>query len=92
MTDKASPWVSQQKALAPDKPFFVYFAPGATHAPHHVPRVGRWEDKQKSDEGWDKLRGNQIVRQKALGVILRMHSRLRAMRRSPVGAKCGRLS
>ena len=37
MTDKAMGWVSQQKALAPDKPFFVYFAPGATHAPHHVP-------------------------------------------------------
>src|ERR1700752_702188 len=40
MTDKAMAWVSQQKALAPDKPFFVYFAPGATHAPHHVPKEG----------------------------------------------------
>ena len=42
MTDKAIAWIGQQKALAPDKPFFVYFAPGATHAPHHVPEgVGR---------------------------------------------------
>ena len=40
MTDKAMAWVSQQKALAPDKPFFVYFAPGATHAPHHGPKDG----------------------------------------------------
>ena len=69
MTDKAMAWVSQQKALAPDKPFFVYFAPGATHAPHHVPK--EWADKYKGkfDEGWDKLREETIARQKALGVI-----------------------
>ena len=36
MTDKAIDWIRQQKALMPDKPFFIYFAPGATHAPHHV--------------------------------------------------------
>ena len=45
MTDKAIEWVRQQKALMPDKPFFVYFAPGATHAPHHVPP--EWADKYK---------------------------------------------
>ena len=45
MTDKAIAWIGQQKALAPDKPFFVYFAPGATHAPHHVPK--EWADKYK---------------------------------------------
>src|SRR4029077_15182644 len=45
MTDKALNWIGQQKALAPDKPFFVYFAPGATHAPHHVPM--EWADKYK---------------------------------------------
>ena len=69
MTDKAMAWASQQKALAPDKPFFVYFAPGATHAPHHVPK--EWADKYKGkfDEGWDKLREETIARQKALGVI-----------------------
>ena len=69
MADKACNWISQQKALAPDKPFFVYFAPGATHAPHHVPK--EWADKYKGkfDAGWDKLREETIVRQKALGVI-----------------------
>ncbi len=69
MTDKAMAWISQQKALAPDKPFFVYFAPGATHAPHHVPK--EWADKYKGkfDQGWDKLREETIDRQKKLGVI-----------------------
>src|SRR6201991_1307138 len=69
MTGKAMAWVSQQKALAADKPFFVYFAPGATHAPHHVPK--EWADKYKGkfDQGWDKLREETFARQKALGVI-----------------------
>ena len=69
MTDKAIAWVGQQKALAPDKPFFVYFAPGATHAPHHVPR--EWADKYKGkfDKGWDRLREETFARQKKLGVI-----------------------
>jgi len=69
MTDKAMNWIGQQKALIPDKPFFVYFAPGATHAPHHVPK--EWADKYKGkfDQGWDKLREEIFARQKALGVI-----------------------
>ncbi len=69
MTDKAMAWIVQQKALAPDKPFFVYFAPGATHAPHHVPK--EWADKYKGkfDQGWDKLREETFARQKELGVI-----------------------
>jgi arylsulfatase A-like enzyme len=69
MTDKAINWIGQQKALIPDKPFFVYFAPGATHAPHHVPK--EWADKYKGkfDQGWDKLRGETFARQKKLGVI-----------------------
>ena len=69
MTDKAIAWIGQQKALIPDKPFFVYFAPGATHAPHHVPK--EWADKYqgKFDEGWDKLRDETFARQKKLGVI-----------------------
>lgn len=69
MTDKAIAWVGQQKALTPDKPFFMYFAPGATHAPHHVPK--EWADKYKGrfDQGWDKLREEIILRQKELGVI-----------------------
>ncbi len=71
MTDKAVAWIGQQKALAPDKPFFVYFAPGATHAPHHVPKA--WADKYKGkfDQGWDKLREETFARQKKLGVIPR---------------------
>src|SRR6266540_758427 len=69
MTNKAIKWVRQQRALMPDKPFFMYFAPGATHAPHHVPK--EWADKYrgKFDQGWDKLREETFARQKALGVI-----------------------
>jgi arylsulfatase A-like enzyme len=69
MTEKALAWISQQKSLAADRPFFVYFAPGATHAPHHVPK--EWADKYKGkfDQGWDKLREETIARQKKLGVI-----------------------
>ncbi len=69
MTDKAIAWVGQQQALIPDKPFFMYFAPGATHAPHHVPKD--WADKYKGkfDAGWDKVREETFARQKALGVI-----------------------
>jgi arylsulfatase A-like enzyme len=69
MTDKAIAWVRQQKALMPDKPFFAYFAPGATHAPHHVPK--EWADKYagRFDAGWDALREEIIARQRQLGVI-----------------------
>jgi arylsulfatase A-like enzyme len=69
MTDKAIAWVRQQKALMPDKPFFVYYAPGATHAPHHVPE--KWSAKYKGrfDAGWDALREEILERQKALGVV-----------------------
>ena len=69
MTEKAIDWIGQQKVLMPDKPFFVYFAPGATHAPHHVPK--EWADKYKGkfDQGWDKLREETFAQQKKLGVI-----------------------
>ncbi len=69
MTDKTIKWIGQQKTLMPDKPFFVYFAPGATHAPHHVPK--EWADKYKGqfDQGYDKLREETFARQKKLGVI-----------------------
>lgn len=71
LTDKASKWIHQQKSLMPDKPFFIYFAPGATHAPHHVPK--KWIDqyKGKFDQGWDKVREETLARQKTLGVIPR---------------------
>jgi arylsulfatase A-like enzyme len=69
LADHAITWVRQQKALAPDRPFLMYFAPGATHAPHHVPR--EWSDKYRGefDAGWDVLRESIFERQKALGVI-----------------------
>jgi arylsulfatase A-like enzyme len=69
MTDHAMEWVRQQKALMPDKPFFVYYAPGATHAPHHVPI--EWSDKYKGkfDDGWDAQRERSFAKQKELGVI-----------------------
>lgn len=69
MTDHAIDWVRQQKALMPDKPFFMYWAPGATHAPHHV--APEWSDKYKGkfDDGWDAQRERTFARQKELGVI-----------------------
>jgi arylsulfatase A-like enzyme len=69
MTDKAIKWIRQQKALMGDKPFFVYFAPGATHAPHHVPEDWSAKYKGKFDQGWDGLREETFARQKELGVI-----------------------
>jgi arylsulfatase A-like enzyme len=69
MTDKAISWVSAQHTLTPDKPFYMYFATGATHAPHHVPK--EWIEKYKGQfsGGWDKLREETFARQKKLGVI-----------------------
>ncbi len=69
MTDHAIAWMQFQHALTPEKPFFMYFAPGATHAPHHVPK--EWIDRYegKFDQGWDKLREESLARQIALGVV-----------------------
>jgi arylsulfatase A-like enzyme len=69
MTDRAIKWIRQQKALMADKPFFAYFAPGATHAPHHV--AAEWADKYQGqfDDGWDALRERTFAKQKELGVI-----------------------
>jgi arylsulfatase A-like enzyme len=69
LTDKAINWARQQKALLPDKPFFMYFAPGATHAPHHVPPEWIEKYKGKFAHGWDKQREITFERQKELGVI-----------------------
>ncbi|HRH69449.1 MAG TPA: arylsulfatase [Flavobacteriales bacterium] len=69
MADQAINWVSAQQSLTPDKPFYMYFAPGATHAPHHVPKA--WADKYKGkfDGGWDALREESFARQKQMGII-----------------------
>jgi arylsulfatase A-like enzyme len=71
IADHAIDWVRQQKALMADKPFFMYFAPGATHAPHHVPIEWSARYKGKFDQGWDRLREETLARQKDLGVVPR---------------------
>lgn len=69
LSDRCVGWIRQQKALMPDRPFFVYYAPGATHAPHHVPI--EWADKYAGqfDDGWDVQRERTFARQKEMGVI-----------------------
>jgi arylsulfatase len=69
LADHAIDWVRTQKALMPDKPFFMYFAPGATHAPHHVPK--QWAEKYRGKfaHGWDAQREITLARQKELGVV-----------------------
>jgi arylsulfatase A-like enzyme len=69
LADQAIGFISDLKQVAPDKPFFMYFAPGANHAPHHVPKV--WVDKYKGkfDAGWDVYREQVFARQKALGIM-----------------------
>jgi arylsulfatase A-like enzyme len=69
LADKAIGWVREQKALMPDKPFFMYFAPGATHAPHHCPEQWSAKYKGRFDDGWDLLREETLARQKELGVV-----------------------
>jgi hypothetical protein len=69
MTNQAIAWAQFQHALTPDKPFYMYFATGATHAPHHVPK--EWIDKNKGrfDGGWDKMREETLARQIEMGVV-----------------------
>jgi arylsulfatase len=69
LADEAIRWIRQQQSVAPDKPFFTYYATGSAHAPIHGPK--QWADKYKGkfDQGWDKLREETFERQKKLGVI-----------------------
>jgi arylsulfatase len=69
MTNQAVSWVRYQQALSPDKPFFMYFAPGATHAPHHVPAAWIEKYKGKFDQGWDKVREETLARQIKQGIV-----------------------
>src|SRR5262245_56486992 len=69
MTNQAINWMRYEKSLTPDKPFFMYFAPGATHAPHHLPKEWIAKYKGKFDQGWDKLREETLARQIKLGVV-----------------------
>jgi arylsulfatase A-like enzyme len=67
MADKAVTWIRQHQALAPETPFFMYWAPGAAHGPHHI--FKEWSDKYKGkfDNGWDAMRTRTFARQKQLG-------------------------
>jgi arylsulfatase len=69
MTNQAIGWMQYQKSLTPAKPFFLYFAPGATHAPHHVPKEWIAKYKGKFDQGWDAMREATLARQIKLGVV-----------------------
>jgi len=69
MTTQAINWVRTQQSLTPDRPFFTYFAPGATHAPHHVPESYIKKHEGKFDEGWDVIRERIFENQKRLGAI-----------------------
>lgn len=68
LVDKAINFIADAKQVAPQKPFFLYFCPGAAHAPHQVPKA--WVDKYKGkfDGGWDKLRDETLARQKKKGI------------------------
>ena len=69
MTSQAIAWMQAQHSLTPDKPFLVYYATGALHAPHHVPKEYIDRYKGKFDQGWDALREETFARQKQMGVI-----------------------
>jgi arylsulfatase len=69
LTDHAINWMRAQHALTPDKPFFIYYAPGATHAPHQVPKEWIAKFKGQFDDGWDKYRERVLARQIALGLV-----------------------
>ncbi|RCV64512.1 arylsulfatase [Methanophagales archaeon] len=69
LVDKAIGFIADTKQVAPNKPFFMYFCPGAVHAPHHVPK--EWADKYQGmfDDGWDAYREKVFARQKELGIV-----------------------
>jgi arylsulfatase len=69
MTDQSIAWMRHQQAMTPDRPFFVYFAPGAVHAPHHAPKewIDRWAGR--FDQGWDVMRAETLARQIAAGIV-----------------------
>ena len=69
LADQAIEWVRAQKAVAPDRPLFLYYAPGATHSPHHPKKEWIAKYKGKFDQGWDKVREETLARQKKLGIV-----------------------
>jgi arylsulfatase A-like enzyme len=69
LADRSINWIRTQHAAAPDKPFFLYFAPGNSHAPHHAPKDWIAKFKGRFDQGWDKVREETLARQKKMGVV-----------------------
>src|SRR5258708_21067718 len=69
ITDKAISFIDRQQKAAPGKPFFLYYSPGATHAPHQVDKYWSDQYKGKFDEGWDVFREKVLANQKRLGVV-----------------------
>jgi len=69
ITDKALEFITDSKAIAPDKPFFLYFAPGACHAPHHAPKEWIEKFKGRFDQGYEAIREETLAKQKQLGII-----------------------
>ena len=69
MANQAIRWINNQKAIAPDKPFFLYYAPGATHSPHHPKKEWIAKYKDRFDQGWDAVREDTLARQKQLGLV-----------------------
>ncbi|NVK41930.1 MAG: arylsulfatase [Oceanospirillaceae bacterium] len=69
LVDDAISWIDRQNSIAPDKPFFIYFAPGAVHAPLHVSKDWIEKFSGQFDQGWDAVREETIARQKKLGVV-----------------------
>lgn len=69
IADQAIDWVRTQKAVAPDRPFFLYYAPGATHSPHHPKKEWIAKYAGRFDQGWDRTREQTLARQKAQGVV-----------------------
>ena len=82
ITDKALEFIKDAKAIAPDKPFFLYYAPGAAHAPHHAPK--EWIDRFKGrfDMGYEAMREETLARQKAMGLVPAGHASCRRSTRS----------
>jgi arylsulfatase len=69
LADHAITWIRQQHSLAPDKPFFAYYAPGLCHTPHHAPREWIAKFKGYFDKGWDTVREETLARQIEQGVV-----------------------
>jgi arylsulfatase len=69
LADHAVAWIRQQKALAPNRPFFAYYSPGLCHAPHHAPKEWIGNFKGQFDQGWDQVREETLARQIKLGVV-----------------------